>query len=63
MRYNSANRYITIDGETKTLKEWSEESGVDITLIWHRLRLNWDPDLAVYTLPRRYNKHGKSKQK
>lgn len=53
------NRYITIDGETKTLYEWADESGNCPTLIWHRLRMGWDPDIAVYKLPRVYNKHGK----
>lgn len=56
VRRQSNNRYLIIDGEHKTLREWSEETGVDETLIWHRLKKGWDPERAVYQLPRKYAK-------
>lgn len=42
------NRYITIDGETKTLSAWSELYNLNHTTILHRLRDGWkDKELLV----------------
>lgn len=39
--------YITIDGETKTLKEWSDIYGVPMSLINYRLKSGWNEKEAV----------------
>jgi hypothetical protein len=36
------NRSITIDGVTKTTKEWAEETGISIKTIVSRLRYGWE---------------------
>lgn len=41
------NRRITIDGETHTLAEWSEITGVKAITIGTRLRYGWDEKDAV----------------
>ena len=41
--------YITIDGITKTIKEWSQISGVSMTVINARIvQFGWDAKEAVY---------------
>lgn len=46
------NKYITIDGITKTMAEWSNISGVDAKLIGARLRYGgWSEKDAVFTKP------------
>ena len=30
--------YITLDGVTKTLREWAEEKGISYTTVYHRYR-------------------------
>lgn len=44
-------KQITIDGESKTIREWSAISNVPHTLISGRLSRGWDPKRAVYELP------------
>lgn len=44
------NRRIQIDGETKTVAEWSRHFGTDYRLALQRLYLGWDP-LDAFTLP------------
>jgi hypothetical protein len=46
-----ANRFITIDGRTQTLAQWSRESGVQPQTIARRLRVGMDARLAVFTMP------------
>lgn len=49
-RNRRSNRRVTIDGETKTIAEWSEERLVDYELLWTRItRRGWDPKRAVET--------------
>jgi hypothetical protein len=57
-RYNSRNRYLTIDGETKTLREWAHVSGNDETLIWHRIKAGRPVEDAVFDEPRKYANRG-----
>ncbi len=46
---NRANlQRITIDGTSRILAEWSEISGIDLRLIWGRLKLGWQPAEAVF---------------
>lgn len=52
----SHNNWLTIDGETKTLTQWSEEYGVSKQLIRARLAAGMDPELAVVTPPRKYGR-------
>lgn len=42
------NHLITIDGITKCLNEWSEESGVSYATIIYRLRSGWNERDAVF---------------
>lgn len=51
------NLNITIDGQTKTLSEWVEEYGINYFTVYNRLERGWDPELAVTTPVREYNKH------
>jgi hypothetical protein len=46
-----ANRFITIDGKTQTLAQWSAESGVKGPTIARRLRAGFDPRAAVFSKP------------
>lgn len=43
------NRYITYNGETKTMAEWSEIIGVKAGTIWSRLNKGWSIDEALTT--------------
>ena len=46
----TTNRYITIDGVTKTLSQWAKESGNDYQTIWRRIAQNgWDERRAIFT--------------
>ena len=51
-RYEMGNKQkklmITINGETKTSKEWEEISGTPSKIIRHRLERGWTPERAVY---------------
>lgn len=47
----SNNRRISIDGEEKTVAEWSRVSGVKPTTIYIRLNKGWDTKQAVFTPP------------
>lgn len=43
------NRWISIDGVTKTLSEWSRLTGIDVRMIDTRMRkLGWCANCAVY---------------
>lgn len=47
-RNRRSNRPITVDGETRTIVEWSELSGVHRSTIWRRLKRGWAPREAVF---------------
>lgn len=40
-------RYLTVNGVTRTLKEWAELHGLDYGTVRHRLRRGWDPERAL----------------
>lgn len=43
------NCILTINGETKTLSEWSELSGISVSTIWARINVyGWDIKDAVF---------------
>lgn len=42
-------KLLTIDGETRNVKDWSKVSGVDYATILKRLRvMDWPPKAAVF---------------
>lgn len=41
------NRFITVGGVTKTLGQWSEETGAHRAAIANRLAIGWPPELAI----------------
>lgn len=43
------NIRVTIEGVTKTLKQWTEDLGVSYIVVYHRIRRGWDPVLALNT--------------
>lgn len=54
--YRATNHFLEIDGENKTIAEWSKEYGTSEELIHSRLKSGWDPELAVTTPPRKYKR-------
>ena len=44
----SSNRMLTIDGVTKTMSDWSLESGTRVGTIWARKERNWTDREAVF---------------
>lgn len=45
----SKNHYININGITKTISQWSDESGVPSRTIWARItELGWESERAVF---------------
>lgn len=48
MRNTRITRMLTVDGETKSLAEWSEISGLDRGVIVYRLKKGLDPKRAVF---------------
>lgn len=48
------NRWITIDGVTKTVTQWSETSGVGSKTILYRLNKGLDPKQAVWEKPSKH---------
>jgi hypothetical protein len=47
------NRMLTIDGQTKTLTQWSEQIGINALLVGNRLRLGWSPSEALGLVERK----------
>lgn len=43
------DRLLTCRGQTKTLGEWSEERGLTISVLQHRLWKKWTPEEALFT--------------
>ena len=52
-----SSKYLTIDGERKTVTEWSRVSGVGPKTILYRLRNGWEVKDAVYMVPDRGSKY------
>jgi len=50
-RNRATNRHLTIDGETRTLAEWSELHGIHSATISNRLVRGWPPRVAVSAPP------------
>lgn len=43
------NRMISCDGVTKTLSQWSDETGINRGTIQYRLNHGWTPEEAIHT--------------
>lgn len=48
-RNRRTSRYYTYNGETKTLPEWAEISGVQMHTIWFRIKRQWSIGEAIFT--------------
>lgn len=42
-----STRYLTVNGVTKSVPEWSEQTGLKMSIINSRIRLGWSPEKAV----------------
>lgn len=54
------NKEVEINGETKTIKEWSELSGISVKTLISRIRYGWEPQNLLQ--PPRELKRSKHKQ-
>ena len=55
----SSCRMITIDNQTKSMKEWCEILGMNYSLVRDRLNRGWNPEKALFTSPDvRFRKKG-----
>jgi hypothetical protein len=61
MRNRRNNIFVTIDGETKILKDWANHFGVNYHSVYHRVtKMGWEPLLAL-TTPSMRQPRGKPK--
>lgn len=51
-----SSRYLTIDGVTKTIANWADESGVNFHVVYSRLRNGWTEKDAVFKAARHKSK-------
>ena len=49
MNNTSMNKYITCNGETRTLQEWSDKLNIDTSTIQNRLNSGWSAEKALTT--------------
>ena len=55
--YNrTTNVFYTVNGHTRTLKEWSEIYGIPDDVIIHRINEGWDVEKAITTPKRAYQR-------
>lgn len=47
------NHTLTYNGETKTISEWAETTGLSKGAIWHRIDMGWDVESALTTPARK----------
>jgi hypothetical protein len=43
------NKYIECNGESHTLGEWSDITGINLSTIWARLNRGWSEEKAILT--------------
>jgi hypothetical protein len=55
-RNHDDNRLIEIDGETRTLTEWSIEYGISKQLVFDRLKRGWSEERSVTKPARKYKR-------
>ena len=58
-----SNKFITHNGETLGICEWSKRLGAGISLITYRLKKGWDPIAAITIKPNLGNKYNLDKYK
>ena len=42
-----SNHYITALGETLTIAQWSDKTGIPQTTLWKRIKMGWDAERMV----------------
>ena len=57
-RNRRTNMLLTYKGETKTVAEWSEITGLYYTTLIERIRNGWSPEEVIETPKRAYNRGG-----
>lgn len=58
----TTSKYITIDGETKCLREWCEQFGMNYRTVHHRIKyLGWEPKKALTTPIRTHKAYKESR--
>lgn len=50
------NRILTVNGESKTMTEWAEETGIRVGTISERLRLGWSEEQSVLKTARSHTR-------
>lgn len=50
------NRFMTLDGITMTLQQWSESTGISADVICSRIKNGWSVDRAIKTPTRKMNR-------
>lgn len=54
----SSNRNLEFHGETKTVTQWADQTGIPASVIYSRLdKLGWNVEKALTTPSRRKDKH------
>ena len=54
------NHNITYKGETKTLTEWADYTGIKVGTIWMRLKKGWSVDRALTEKVHVYDRNGET---
>jgi len=54
--YRKESHFITMDGETKTIKQWATMYGISAGTFYSRIKNGWGIESAFKTKPRRVNK-------
>lgn len=60
-RYYDQRKWVTCNGETKTLEEWAKIYNIDRATIQRRLKKGYSIEEAI-TMPRKTHKHKKNQQ-
>lgn len=56
-RNRSNNTYLTINGTTKLLCEWSEETGIAYATIRNRIKMGWEDERLISPVSPSYNRY------
>lgn len=51
------NVFVTIGGERKTITQWCEQTGVNRSTAYHRIKDGWTPQEAVTILASKKKRH------
>jgi len=58
IKYDNAKK-IRYNGQTKTISEWSMETGLPCYLIYKRIESGWDTEKVLTTKHKKYKKRGR----